>query len=361
MRRFGTLLGFMALGFAAMAWAQTPAEFKGHQGLIYNLAFSPDGKVLATASFDNTVKLWDYATGKEIAVLKGHTSPVYAVAFSSDGTIATGGADNLIKIWDKAGKHLRDIKGHTGIVQSLAFSQDGKTLASGSADKTVRLWNPGDGKEIKNLGAHKETVYSVAFSPKGELLASGSMDTTIKIWDVKAGTEKKMIGTPPKEPEKVDPKKKAKDDKKKDEKKKEEVKKEEPKKEILPPPELPEGVTGVLFTPDGSQVLAIGMDNRLKFYSVADGKELKKLPPAPDWLFGIALSRDGKQVATAGYGGSLRVYDLASGKDVFSAQLQASDKLKKLVTYCVQFTPDGKALVTGHEKDNAAKVTPLKK
>src|SRR5262249_13986969 len=86
----------------------------------------------------------------------------------------------------KGGKFLRELKGHTDIVESVAFSPDGKFLASSSADKSVRLWNPADGKEVKNLGAHKESVYCVAFSPDGKWLASCSNDTTVKLWDVGA-------------------------------------------------------------------------------------------------------------------------------------------------------------------------------
>jgi WD40 repeat protein len=203
---------------------------------------------------------------------------------------------------------------------------------------------------VKPLTGHKESVYSVAFSPNGDMLASGSNDTTIKIWDVKGQKELKMFGTPPKEPAKPAPKKKK--EEKKDEKK-EEVKKEEPKKEILQVKDLPEGVTGVAFTPDNNEVLSVGFDKRLHYWGIAEGKELKKLPPTPDDLFGLAISRDGKYVATSGYGGSLRVYEIATGQEVFNHHL------RKLVTYCVQFTPDGKALVTGHEKDFAARVTPL--
>ena len=117
--------------------------------------------------------------------------------------------------------------------------------------------------------------------------------------------------------------------------------------------DLPEGVTAVAFTRDSNEVLSVGFDKRLHYWSIAEGKELKKLPPTPDDLFGLAISRDGKYVATSGYGGSLRVYEIDSGQEVFNHHL------KKMVTYCVQFTPDGKALVTGHEKDFAARVTPL--
>ena len=107
------------------ATAQTTTEYKGHTGLVFDVAVSPDGSTLATASFDNTIKLWDIKTGKEKATLKGHTQPVYCVAFSPDGNlIASSGADNTIKIWDKEGKMLRELKGHSDLVQAVAFAPD---------------------------------------------------------------------------------------------------------------------------------------------------------------------------------------------------------------------------------------------
>src|SRR6185369_6318969 len=99
----------LAVAGAAVALAQNPAEFKGHTNYVYAVAFSPDGGTLATASFDNTVKLWDYKTGKEKTTLKGHTAQVYSVAFSPDGNlIATGSMDKTIRVYDKEGKFLKE-------------------------------------------------------------------------------------------------------------------------------------------------------------------------------------------------------------------------------------------------------------
>src|SRR5581483_5657702 len=123
--------------------------------------------------------------------------------------------------------------------------------------------------------------------------------------------------------------------------KKEEKKKEEKKVETK---ELRDAVTAVAFSPDGTQVLSVGFDKELRFWSVADGKEVKALGPMPDDLLGLAVSRDGKRVATAGYGGSLRVFEYPGGKEVFKDQLPKGD-----VSFCVAFAPDGKALVVGRE------------
>lgn len=135
------------------------------------------------------------ALAQEPLVLKGHAGWIGAVAFSPDGlTLATGSADNTIKLWQaEAGKELATLKGHGDYVVSLAFSPDGRTLASGSFDHTVRLWDLATGKEKQVLRGHQGVVGAVAFSPDGATLATGSVDSRIKLWDVTAGQEKSAI------------------------------------------------------------------------------------------------------------------------------------------------------------------------
>jgi len=170
-----------------LPWA---SNLQGHTSQVNSVAFSPDGKRLATGAADHTVKIWDFATGKDVLTLQGHTSQVTSVAFSPDGKrLATGAWDTAAKIWDLAtGKELLTLQGHNGLIESIAFSPDGKRLAAG-ANNTAKIWDLATGEGLLTLQGHTSQVNSVAFSPDGKRLATGSLDATAKVWDLATGKE----------------------------------------------------------------------------------------------------------------------------------------------------------------------------
>jgi WD40 repeat protein len=172
-------------------------SFDSLWGAELSVSFSPDSKTLAYVS-NGRIILWDVKTGKERTSLKANTNRLRCVAYSPDGkTLASGGADNPVQLWDvKTGKEKTTLKGHNKAVIAwppspngavLAFSPDVKTLASGGDVNAIILWDVTTGKQQATLEGHADVVSSVAFSPDGKMLASGSWDKTVILWDVKAG------------------------------------------------------------------------------------------------------------------------------------------------------------------------------
>ncbi|OCK96077.1 putative G-protein beta WD 40 repeat-containing protein [Cenococcum geophilum 1.58] len=218
------------------AWASLIQTLTGHSDGVRAVAFSPDGKQIASGSSDETIKLWDAMTGDLQKPLAGHSGSVRAVAFSPDGRqiasgsggqtgkqitlgrppedrsqatpgwvhavafspdgkqITSGSGDGTIKLWDATtGDLQKTLAGDSGSVQAVAFSPDGKQIASGSDDRTIKLWDATTGDLQKTFAGHSGWVHAVAFSPDGKQIASGSSDGTIKLWDAMTGDLQKTL------------------------------------------------------------------------------------------------------------------------------------------------------------------------
>ena len=170
-----------------VASGECTVELKGHKNEVYTVVWSPDGQQLASGSWDKTIRIWNSKSWELLNTLEGQNSHVYQVAWSPDGQqLASGSFDNTIRIWDsQTWKLLNTLKGHDGVVWYVVWSPNGQQLASSSSDKTIRIWDTQTWKLLNILEGHNKWVFDLAWSPDGQQLASCSLDQTIRIWDTR--------------------------------------------------------------------------------------------------------------------------------------------------------------------------------
>ena len=194
-----TLLASGSWDRTVRLWSADTGElldiFIGHERDTITVAFSPDGQTLASGGWDGTVRLWDIGTGEQKEMLTSRWHAVSSVAFSPTGQVLAGGTGrSVVVLWDTATWQVEKIlEGHSGVVDSVLFSPDGMKLASGSRDATVRVWDPHSGQLLQILRGHVGDATRVAFSPDGNTLASGGRDRTVRLWDVHTGDLKEEL------------------------------------------------------------------------------------------------------------------------------------------------------------------------
>jgi streptogramin lyase len=272
----------------------------GHAGWVRGVTFSPDGRLLATASTDKTARLWDPATGECVRTLTGHATGLRGVAFSPDGRLlATASTGKTARLWDPAtGECLRLLTGHAEAVYGVAFSPDGRLFATASMDRTAKLWDPATGERLRTLTGHAEAVYGVAFSPDGRLLATASGDRTAKLWDPATGECLHTLTG------------------------------------------HAAGLRGLAISPDGRLLATASIDKTARLWDPATGKLLRTLTGRIAVVCGVAFSPDGRLLATASTDSAAKLWDPATGD--FLGILTGHAE----TVYGVAFSPDSRLLAT---------------
>ena len=251
-------------------------------------AYSPDGKLLADATSEHTIKLWDTTTGKRLRVLTGHTDSISCESFSSDGKLlASAGSDQTVRLWAvESGEQLQSMAGHSGPVNVVAFSPDAAVIASGSDDHSIKLWSV-TGKELRTLTGHQGSVRSLAFSPDGKTLASIAADATIRLWEVETGKEKASLSY---------------------------------SSDLLDFSGafgvFADAVRSVAFSPDG-KLLAAGFGSKaIGLWDAVTGQPIRLLKGHTGSVGSVAFSPDSRRLVSASSDRQIKLWDVTTGKEI---------------------------------------------
>ncbi|MBE9182120.1 serine/threonine protein kinase [Oculatella sp. LEGE 06141] len=293
----------------ASGW-QCLHTLKEHSNSVATVAISPSGRLLASGSFDKTIKLWHLGTGALVSTLSGHLKPVLSVAFSPNGqTLIAGSVDNTLRLWClHTESPLYAIEDHaTSLVTlAVAVSPDGQAIACGSDDQTVKILHLYTGRLFRTL-RHPRSVTSVAISPDGRVLASGSNDNTIRLWDFSTGELHHTLVAHARD------------------------------------------VNSVAISPNSQLLASGGSDNTIRLWNIATGKLLDTITGHLDWVTAVAFSPDGQTLASGSDDCTVRLWNLTTRKRAHLLSGHTNG-----VT-AIAFHPDSQTLVSG-SRDRTVKI-----
>ena len=275
-------------------------ELKGHSESLLSASYSHDGKYIVTASKDSTAKIWRAIDGRLLQELKGHKHWVIAASFSPDGKyVLTASPDGTARIWQvSTGKFLKTLKGHTGELTTAQFSPDGKFIVTSSWDSTAKIWQFSDAKMLRELKGHEDFINAASYNPNGKFIITSSNDNTAKIWEAATGNLKSEL----------------------------------------------KGHKGIIvsasFSPDGNYVVTASSDHTAKIWLALNGEYLHQLKAHTGAIVSAKFSPDGKYIATASADSTVNIWNAADGA-LLNELKGHTDELSSVI-----FSPDSKNILS---------------
>ena len=280
---------------------------QGHTSNVRSASYSPDGRYIVSASWDNTIKIWESSTGNLVRTLEGHTNWVNSASYSPEGRyIVSASDDKTIKIWESSTANLvRTMEGHTSYVNSASYSPDGRYIVS-AGDKTIKIWESSTGNLVRTMG-HMDYQTSASYSPDGRYIVSASSDKTIKIWESGTGNLVRTM----------------------------------------------EGhtdyVNSASYSPDGRYIVSASNDNTIRIWENCTGNLVRTMKRHTGFVYSASYSPDGRYIISASWDGAIKILESSTGNLVRTMRRHTP------IVNSAIYSPDGRYIVSA-SWDNTIKI-----